>query len=213
MIPLTLDESLPVLVTDPEFASELRQERAQRHPNARDEVWEGVVVMPPLPDVEHQIMVTDLALAFAAVINRAAGVLSLAGVNVSDRGQDWMSNYREPDVAVYLADNPAVNHGTHWLGGPDFLVEISSPGEAPRQKLDFYAKINTREVLIVDREPWSLELYRLRNGQLKSAGKSDVANQTILTSTVFPLTFKMLPGTPRPTILVKQTSGEQTWTA
>ena len=61
--------------------------------------------MPPLPNIEHQIMATDLALAFAAVIDRAAGDLALVGANVSDRVAGWEKNYREPDVLVVLNTN------------------------------------------------------------------------------------------------------------
>lgn len=42
---------------------------------------------------------------------------------------------------MYLAGSKAKDSGTHWVGGPDILVEITSPGEDPRQKLDFYAKV------------------------------------------------------------------------
>lgn len=204
---------MPVLIYDPELEREVRAERDRRFPNNRDEVWEGVLVMPPLANNEHQFIVTDLALAFAAVVNRSAGDRVLAGCNVSDRDKDWTSNYREPDVAVYLATNPAKNADTHWVGGPDLAVEIASPGEDPRQKLDFYAKVNTCEVLIVDRDPWSVELYQLQGGKLSLLGKSDVSNPSVLTSGVLPLTFAVRPGTPRPTILTTHTPTGQTWTA
>lgn len=204
---------MPVLILDPVYEQHVRAVREAETPNARDEVWDGVVVMPPLPNVEHQILVTDLALVFAAVVNRAAGDLALAGANVSDREADWQNNYREPDVLVYLAGNPAKNAGTHWVGGPDLAVEVVSPGEDPRQKLPFFAKVNTREVLVVDRDPWAVELYQLRGGQLVLAGRSDAANPAVLASGVLPLTFRLQPGTPRPTILVAHSADGRTWTA
>ena len=215
MTPFTLDPPIPmpVLVTDPDLANELRLERERLHPQARDEVWEGVLVMAPIANNQHQLLVLKLSSAFSAVIAWDRGDQVLPGANVSDREADWLNNHRIPDVVVYLATNPAKNSDTHWVGGPDFLVEITSPGEDPRQKLDFYAKVNTREVMIVDREPWSVELYRLQDDKMALAGKSDVTNQAVLKSQALPLTFQLRPGTPRPTILIAHTSSAQTWTA
>lgn len=209
MTPLTLDPPMPVLITDPELAKETREKRSSSDGDKWNEVWDGVLVMPTLPNDEHQELQANLLLP---LLQMKLGKVR-AGVNVTDRHPDWKTNFRGPDVVVYLPGNPAVNHDTHWVGGPDFLVEITSPGEDPRQKLDFYAKVNTREVLIVDREPWSVELYWLQDGKLVSAGKSDVVTQSILASRVLPLTFQLRPGTPRPTIHISRTSSGQTWTA
>ena len=70
------------------------------------------------------------------------------GVNLSDRDDDWKQNFREPDVAVFLRDGKAINHGTHWQGAADFLVEIISPGERTRDKIPFYSGIGVVELLI-----------------------------------------------------------------
>jgi Uma2 family endonuclease len=204
---------MPVLILDPTLEQRIRAERDDPNVNRRDEVWEGVLVVPPLANNEHQRVVMRLAAALSGVIDWTRGDQALPGCNVSDRDQDWTHNYREPDLAVYLAGNKAKDGGTHWVGGPDLAVEVTSPGEDPRQKLDFYAKVNTREVLIVDRDPWLLELYQLRGGKLVSAGKSDATNPAVLASGVLPLTFQVQPGNPRPTILVRQTPAGQTWTA
>jgi Uma2 family endonuclease len=204
---------MPVMILDPWYEQKVRTEREQLFPNNRDEVWDGVLVMPPLPNNEHQILVMHLAGAFSAVIDWNAGDVALPGANVSDRDADWMSNYREPDVVVYLASNPAKNSNTHWVGGPDLAVEIVSPSEDPRQKLNFYAKIKTRELLIVDREPWAVELYQLQGGKLVSVGTSDATNSAVLASAALPLRFQLQAGTPRPTILITHTGTGQTWTA
>lgn len=213
MTPQTPEAPLRVLVTDPDLARELREERDRYHPDARDEVWEGVLVMAPLANNDHQVLVMKLAAAFSDVIDWDRGDSVQPGANVSDRDADWLTNYRIPDVVVYLATNPAKNSDTHWVGGPDLAVEIASPGEEPRLKLDFYAKVSTREVLIVDRAPWSVELYQLRNGAMVSAGQSNEANALVLKSEALPLSFQLQPGTPRPGILVTHVVTGQTWTA
>jgi Uma2 family endonuclease len=204
---------MPVMIYDPLYEQHVRAEREKSWPNERDEVWEGVLVVPPLANNEHQRIVMDLCYAFASVVNRSARNHVLPGANVSDRDAGWKENYREPDVVVYLATNPAKDSNTHWVGGPDVAVEITSPGEDPRLKLDFYAKINTRELLIVDRYPWAVELYQLQSGKLVSVGKSDLTTPTVLTSGALPLTFQLQTGTLRPTIHIIHTVSGQTWTA
>jgi Uma2 family endonuclease len=204
---------MPVMILDPFLEQRIRAERDSSETSKYDEVWEGVLVVAPLPNNNHQRMVTRLANAFSAVIDWDNGDQVLSGTNVSDREVDWKSNYREPDVAVYLSTNPAKDAGTHWVGGPDLAVEIVSPGEDPHHKLDFYAKVNTRELLIVDRDPWVLELYQLQGGKLVLAGKSELANPSVLASGVLPLTFQLQDGSPRPTILMTHTGTVQTWTA
>lgn len=204
---------MPVVIYDPMYEQHVRAERERAWPNGRDEVWEGVLVVPPLANNEHQTVVMNLCYAFTSVVDRGSGDCVLPGANVSDRDAGWTTNYREPDVVVYLATNPAKNSNTHWVGGPDLAVEVVSPGEDARLKLDFYAKVGTREVLIVDRDPWKLELYQLQGTLLVSVGTSDVASGAVLTSCALPLTFQLQPGTLRPTIQIAHTSGTQTWTA
>ena len=134
-----------------------------------------------------------------------------AGVNVSDREHDWGKNFRCPDVVVYLNDTKAVNHNTFWYGGPDFAVEIVSPGDRSREKLDFYAKVGTRELLIVDRKPWALELYRLQDETLTRVGKSTLTKRDWLASEVVPLKFRLVAGKSRPEIEAVHGTTRKKW--
>ena len=192
---------MAVLVLDPDLESHLKAVRRQNDSDGHDEVWEGLHVIAPLPNDDHQ----DIQASFLAMLKEALGWDSpakiRAGVNVSDRHKDWTSNYRDPDVVVYLPGNPAKNHGTHWQGGPDFLVEIISPFDRSREKLPFYAKVGVREVLIVDRDPWRPELYapRKKGSSMRLAAKSKIKGDA-LSSSVLPLTFALVPGKPRPRI-------------
>ena len=193
---------MAVLVLDPDLESHLKAVRRENDSDGHDEVWEGLHVMAPLPNDDHQ----DIQASFLAMLKEALGWNSpakiRAGVNVSDRHRDWKSNYRDPDIVVYLPDNPAKNYGTHWQGGPDFLVEIVSPLDRSRDKLPFYRKVGVREVLVIDRNPWTLELYTANNKRSKSmrlAGSTE-ANGAALTSSVLPLTFALMAGRPRPRI-------------
>ena len=204
---------MPVMIYDPRLEQEIRTARDCSEVNRRDEVWEGVLVVPPQANNEHQRVVMKFAGAFSSVIDWNVGDQALPGCNVSDRDADWTTNYRDPDVAVYLASNPAKDGGTHWVGGPDLAVEIVSPGEDPALKFDFYAKVGTRELLVVDRYPWSVKLYQLQGGKLVLAGVSDLAVTAVLTSVALPLTFQLRAGVSRPTILITHTNSGQSWTA
>ncbi|MBW3539764.1 MAG: Uma2 family endonuclease [Planctomycetes bacterium] len=151
-----------MIVADPDIRDHLIEQRRAAGHDRYDEVWEGTYVIMPLPTDEHQHVTTALATIFQTVLGWIGAALVRAGVNVSDRLEGWKENYRCPDVAVFLKETRAINDGTHWLGGPDFGVEIRSPDNRTYEKLEFYAKVLTRELLVVGRDPWTLELYRLQ---------------------------------------------------
>jgi Uma2 family endonuclease len=135
----------------------------------------------------------------------------LPGVNVSDRQRNWKENYRWPDVAVRLEGGRAEIRDTYWLGGPDFLVEVVSPDDQTYEKLPFYESIATREVLVIDRHPWALVLYRLTDDKLVEAGRGNLENGATLASEVVPLRFRLLSGQTRPQIELTQTGNGQRW--
>ena len=187
--------------------------RRRRHLglDRKDEVWNGCYVILPSPDIEHQDLVGGMLVVLRTVISPVEQGKAYPGCNISDREDKWTANYRVPDVTVFLNDNPAENRNTHWLGGPDLAVEVVSDNDKSRKKLDFYAGVNTRELLIVDRDPWQLELFRLTNGELVSVGKSSIADGNVLTSEVVPLRFRLIAGATRPQIEALHVDGIQHW--
>ncbi|QDV38032.1 Uma2 family endonuclease [Tautonia plasticadhaerens] len=176
-----------------------------------DEVWDGVYVVSPDPDIEHQGLAGHLLLALHLSIGNEAGLRIFPNVNISDREDRWRKNFRCPDVSVFLPGNTAEDRGSHWLGGPDFAVEIISRGDRARRKLPFYAKVNVREVLIIDRFPWKLELHRRLDDQFLMVGTSSLADPGPFPSDVLPLSFRLIPGEPRPMIEVTRRDGAR-WT-
>lgn len=204
---------MAMVVLDASVEERLKAEREASGADRYDEVWEGVYVMAPLADNEHQ----DLQFELAAAIKYALESPTLArihtGANVSDREANWKSNYRIPDVVVVLPNGAARDCGTHWCGGPDFCVEIASPSDRSRDKLDFYAQIGVRELLLIDRDPWALELYRLSGRRLELVGRSDVGKPDALISTVLPVSFRLAAGTNRPAIEVAHRDGVLRWLA
>ena len=173
----------------------------------KDEVWNGVYVMAPDADNTHQELTFLLAAAIRSALGPVRNVRIQTGGNVSDRADRWRKNYRCPDVLVLLPGCAAVDKGTHYLGGPDFAVEIVSPGDRSRKKLDFYAKVGVRELLIVDRDPWKLELYRLDQGKLNLVGVQGLDDPEPLRSEVLLLSLLLTPGKTRPEIVITRDGG------
>ena len=171
---------MATLILDRRVERALIDDRRARGLDRWDEVWEGTYVVLPLPNNEHQWLVGRLVRILQESIEDVGLGRVFPGCNVSDRAHGWEHNYRCPDVAVYLRENPAVDYGTHWEGGPDLAIEIVSPDDRTYEKLDFYASIGTRELLIVDRDPWRLQFFRNVGGALVPAP----ADQPVITSTV-----------------------------
>jgi Uma2 family endonuclease len=203
---------MALMVLDRDIEKRLKAEREANGLDRYDEVWEGTYMMAPLANNEHQDLQLELASAIKQALRDVEGLRVQAGGNVSDRDAGWLDDYRIPDVVVVFPDGRARDCNTHWCGGPDFCAEIASPGDRSRDKVEFYGRIGVREFLIVDREPWSLELFRLTNGELKSVGRSDVSTSTAISSEVLGLSFKMLSGARRPQIVASHRDGLQQWT-
>ena len=201
---------MATVIKDRGLGEEMRQARIAAGSDRWDEVWEGTYMMAPLPNNEHQELVGAFVGVLRDVIPRDQGFV-LPGANISDREKGWEYNYRCPDVVVYLAETRAKDCDTHWRGGPDFAVEIASPDDMVRDKLGFYGKVATRELLIVDRDPWSLELLRLSGKKLKSVGVSSGKRGRYLESRVLPLRFRLLGGKRRPTIEVVRSTDDKSW--
>jgi Uma2 family endonuclease len=200
---------MAILVLDPIFEEKVKEMRGVHD---LDEVWDGILVMAALHDIEHRSIAGEFCFAFGSTMgDRRAGKFYL-GVNVSDRDEGWLENYRIPDVAIYLANNPARNCDTHWLGGPDLAVEVICPQDRTRDKLPFYASVGVRELLIVDRDPWALEVYRLAGGSLDLAARVTPESAESIRLDVLPLTIRLVAGEGRPEIEVAHQSDGRTWT-
>lgn len=182
---------------------------AESEGHNKDEVWDGVWIVSPNPNDEHNDIEMNLGAIFLIVLGWTGLGWVRSGPNVSDRVEQWEHNFRCPHLAVYLQGTTARNLKTHWVGGPDFAVEVVSPNDRTRQKFDFYAKVGTRELLVVDRDPWVLELYRLEEGVLKLVGKSRLDRPDLLISEVLPQSFRLVNGDPRPRIEVVHSDGVQ----
>jgi Uma2 family endonuclease len=174
-----------LLVTDPDLYEQLIEERKRLGHDLYDEVWEGVYVMPTMPSLGHQDLVSGFTTIFRIIMGKRARVQP--GANVSDR-EDWKDNFRVPDVVVVLENGRAIDRDTFWLGGPDFLVE--SPDDATEAKIPFYSQIRVEELLIVERDSRKLLLLRHNGKKLVNVEPSLFRGGKWLVSKVMPLAFR-----------------------
>ncbi len=179
-----------VWIVDPAVSREFIRERQERGIDKWDEVWDGVYVVPPLANNPHQDLALDLATVLHGVIKGEGLGRVQAGANVSDRRQGWDKNFRAPDVVVVLNGGRAVDCTTHWMGGPDFLIEIQSPNDDTDEKIPFYSSLRVRELLIIHRDTRQLRLYRHDGRNLVLVTPSDFEGQQWLVSEVVPLAFR-----------------------
>ena len=135
-----------------------------------DEMWEGVLHMPPPPNLEHQ----DLGGALEAYLRfRWApkhGAKVYRDVAVAPRG-GWPKNYRAPDLVLLLPERFAAKRGEYIEGAPDLVVEIHSPGDEAYEKLPFYAQLGVPEVWIIHRDTKKPEIHVLKRGRYKKQAK------------------------------------------
>lgn len=203
---------MTTVINDRDLEHRLIARRRARGTDKFDEVWNGVYFMSPLANNEHQVVAGRIYAALLEVVERNKGGQVFPGANISDRRGAWRRNFRCPDVAVYLNGNPAEDCGTHWLGGPDLAVEVVSKGDRARKKLSFYSQVGTRELLIIDRNPWKLELFRLTNDSLILVGTATVDDGRILQSAVLDLDFSLAAAAPRPQLVIAGRNDDVRWT-
>ncbi len=197
-----------LLIRDAGLVDQFIQERKRKGIDRYDEVWDGVYVMPSMPSLEHQELVNDLGTIFNEVVKRRGLGKIYPGVNVSDRGSDWKKNYRVPDLVIVLKTSRAVSHSTHVQGGPDFLVEIESPGDDSEEKVPFYGQLGVRELLLIHRDKRTLRLLRLEGQELALVPASLLEGKRWLVSAVLPLAFRRKSQRGKPVTEVRRTDGK-----
>ena len=202
---------MAIFITDPSIEQRLCSERETSGADRYDEVWEGIHMRAPLPNDEHRVLVSRLGYILEDCVGMPGLGQVRPGVNLSDRDEDWKDDYRVPDLAVFLEGGKATNLGTHWRGAADFLIEIISPNDNTRDKVPYYARLGAQELLLIDRDPWSLELLRQQDGALSLISTSDLNTCEPLTCETVQLTFRLVAATSRPQIGVNYLHSDRMW--
>jgi Uma2 family endonuclease len=201
---------MATLIQDPDLAERLIAERQQKGHDVYDEVWEGVYVMAPSPNDEHQKIALRIAHALVELIEIPGLGEVRTTINLAADPDNWEYDYRVPDVVVMLHDLKGRFHNTFWTGPADFVVEVASPYDDTRKKIPFYQQLKVRELLIVDRNPWKLELYRFDKGKLalvSSAGP----DQPAIACNVVALRLSLRGAGDRPDVVVEHTLSDRKW--
>src|SRR5262245_66591541 len=116
-------------------------------------------------------------------------------------------------MVVVLNNSRAVDCGTYFFGGPDFLVEIESPGDDTEEKVPFYSKIGVRELLIIHRDKRTLRLLRHDGQDLVLVKPALLAGREWLASDVIPLAFRRTVSKGIPNTQVRRTDSQRgNWT-
>ena len=205
---------MTAIIADHEFEKQIIRRRQETGADRWDEVWEGVYVMNPLPNPEHQRIVARLTSVFSTLFDFSDLGRVYPGVNYASDAKDWQYDYRCPDIAVFLNDNPeAEEHDAFYTGAADLFVEVVSPDDRVREKLPFYEKLRVHELLIIDRDPWQLELFRYADGKLASAAIATMENAKVIESERLDVMFQLIPGEERPGIRVVHVKSNQEWVA
>jgi len=139
----------------------LLEDRRRKGHDVFDEMWEGVLHMVPAPSSRHQRLEYKLESALEpAVEARGFVILHETGLYRPGTGND---DYRIPDLIV--ADASAIRaRGVE--GRVELAVEIRSPNDETYDKLDFYSEVGVQELLVIDLDPLSVELFELTDNGL-----------------------------------------------
>jgi Uma2 family endonuclease len=148
-----------------EVGPEVLAQRKLRGLYRCDEMWEGVLHMGSSPGVAHQRTLAELSVFLHPLVKESKrGTLQL-GINVfSERSRE--EDYRIPDLTFVAAGRESILKPDGIRGGgPDAVVEIRSPGDESYDKLPFFAALEVREVVIIDRDSKRPEVFRLAGSQ------------------------------------------------
>ena len=148
----------------PEVPQQLLQQRARLGIDRWDEMWEGVLHMPPAPNREHQDLGLALGSWFRAHWAMPLGNLVYPQVNVASPG-GWPNDYRIPDLILLTPDRFEIDRNEYFEGAPTVVIEILSPGDESVEKMPFYAKLGVPELWIIDRDTRVPKLHALQEGR------------------------------------------------
>jgi Uma2 family endonuclease len=131
-----------------------------------DEVWEGVLHMPPMPNGMHQDFALDLASFLKWEWAKPRGGLVRQEVNLTtpEDEEHWTLNFRIPDLVLVSKERLGIDRNEYLCGAPLVVVEVKSPKDETYEKFPFYAKLGVPEVWVFDRDTRVPELYALAAG-------------------------------------------------
>jgi Uma2 family endonuclease len=153
-------------VVMPSLRPEIVAYRQRTGADKWDEMWEGVLHMPPMPSYFHQELEGSLETYLRVRWARPRRAKVCHQVNLASVG-GWPHDYRIPDLVLLMPDRFDIIRGEYLEGAPNVVVEIRSPGDESLEKLSFYAQLGVPEVWIIDRDTREPEIHLLKRGRYK----------------------------------------------
>lgn len=132
-------------------------ERRRLGLDRRDEMWDGELHVVPPAGGPHQRFGTRVLGVLIPVADRS-GLVPSYETGLFAAADD----YRVPDQ-LYSRPEHVSERGAE---GAELVLEIRSPGDESYAKLEFYARLGVREVVIAHPETRHVELFRLVDDRL-----------------------------------------------
>jgi Uma2 family endonuclease len=131
-----------------------------------DEMWDGVLHMPPMPNGIHQDFELDVAAYLKRRWAKPRGAMVRHGVNLTTPADEdaWTKNYRVPDIVLLTPDRFHIDKNEYMAGAPLVVIEIRSPDDETYDKFPFYAALGVPEVWVFHRDTKVPEVHALGPG-------------------------------------------------
>jgi Uma2 family endonuclease len=148
-------------------------------PNERYELIYGEAYAMSAPSAYHQLILTELARQIANYLFGKPCKVYPAPYDVrlfyeEDESDDTVV---QPDISIVCAQEKRGKEGCH--GAPDFIAEILSPSNTPREmqrKFHLYREAGVREYWILDPEEKTLYTYLFSGNIVKTEKYRDSQN-------------------------------------
>ena len=161
-----------------EVDERLLEERRRKGLDGHDEMWDGVLHMVPPAGGPHQGLGTELLVVFYSLARRR-GLVARYETGLFRPGVD--DDYRVPDLLV-TARERLTQRG---VDGAELVVEILSPNDESYAKLDWYADLGVREMLVISPLTMAVELYRRApDGALRAPDDDGAVRSEVLEATL-----------------------------
>ncbi len=166
-------------------------ERQRLGQDIRDEEWEGVYHVTPAPSVGHQQVLGGVYNFLLTLMAARGGGTLLLEVNVF-RESSPERDYRIPDLVFIAAGREGIiAHDGIRGGAPDVVIEILSPRDDSYRKFEFYAALGVSEIVTVEPEGRTAEVWRLAGGSYERAM---VNSDGVVVSQSLEVTFRTRAG-------------------
>lgn len=144
-------------------------ERRNSEASQWDEMWEGVLHLPPMPNRFHQRFARDLLIYLQSrwAKPRGAEVHQEVNLTTPEDEEHWTLNYRIPDLVLLPRDRLHLDKNEYMVGAPLAVIEVRSPKDETYDKLPFYAGLGVPEVWVFDRDTRAPEVRILAGGEYK----------------------------------------------